>query len=84
MFIILRERDVFRSKVKKDGVAYFFLLCHKMASFENLISEELMILATLRNLDVYKNMFRLQLKSIFATPLTPKPFPRPVPRPKKP
>lgn len=48
-------------------------------SFENLKSEELIILAKLRNADGFKNMPKQHLESIFATPTAPKPCSRPVP-----
>ena len=50
-----------------------------MANFENLKTQELMILANLRNVEGYENMFRQQLESMFTTPPLPKPTPTPRP-----
>ena len=51
-----------------------------MVSFENLKSEELMILSKLSNVYDYQNMYWQQLRSKFATPLARKPSPRSAPR----
>ena len=64
---------------QKNIIKYYY----KMVSFGNLTSEELMILATLRNADGYKNIFGQQLENIFVTPPTLKPLCRPALRPKK-
>ena len=50
-----------------------------MASFENLTTQELMILANFRNVEGYENMVRQQLESMFTTPPLPKPTPTPRP-----
>ena len=47
-------------------------LVHKMVRFENLINEELKILAKTKSIDGYKNMSRQQLESISTTPSAPK------------
>lgn len=52
-----------------------------MVSFKNLAIDKLMILAKLRNIDVYKNMSMQWLGIILATLPTPKPYPRPAPTP---
>lgn len=62
---------------------FIFLRYYKMASFENVTSEESIILAKLRNADNQENMFRQELENMFAATTTPKTFPRLNPRPKK-
>ena len=53
-----------------------------MASFENLTTPELMILAKLRNVDGYENMCMQQLENILTTTSSPKHAPKPAFRPK--
>ena len=54
-----------------------------MASLEDLATQELMIIAKLRNVDDYQNMSREKPESIFTAPFSSKPTLKPKPRPKK-
>ena len=53
-----------------------------MESLENLAIEELKMLAKVRSINGYKNIFRQQLESMFTIPSS-NPTPKPKPRPKK-
>ena len=61
------------SRFAGDG---FFLRHYKIASFENLTREELMIPAKLIKRRCYESMSRQKVQSILSTPPTPKPSPR--------
>ena len=58
-------------------------IVYRAAGFENFITQELIIVAKLRNMNGYENMSRQQLENIFTTPSSLKHTIKSAPRPKK-